>query len=257
MMKRSILLNIFVVGLVLVLSGCVSVGNKLDRKTKLKLADQRTQSAIAYYRAGKKKAAYQDIQQALSLNPNHSMANTYMGIMQWFTFKNYDEAEKYFRRAISSDRTNPVAQNNLGSLLCERGKINEAVRMFELASNNNLYDNRRYASENAGACLMRKPDYKAAEPHFRKALFANPYMRKSLYFMAKITYETKRLVSARGFILRYMQLMKSKAGPNSLLLAVRIESASGNRNVAASYAFKIKNKYPHSPAAQELKRLRY
>ncbi len=256
-MNRSVLLSMLIASLILALSGCVSVGNRLDSKTKLKLADQRTQSAIAYYRAGNKKSAYQDIQQALSLNPNHSMANTYMGIMQWFTFKNYGEAEKYFRRALSSDRKNAIAQNNLGSLLCERGKIREAVRMFDQVSNNSLYGNRHYASENAGACLMRKPDYKAAEPYFRKALLVNPNMRKSLYFMAKIMYETKRLVPARGFILRYMQLMKTKAGPDSLLLAVKVESASGNRNAAASFAFKLKNRYPNSPAAQELKRLRY
>lgn len=254
---KKIAIKIIISVAVVFASGCASTSGGLTSDSKLQLANTRTETAMEYYRLGKKKAAYQDIRQALALKPNHSMANNFMGIMQWFTFKEYKLAEKHFRRAIASDKTNATAYMNLGSLLCERGRIDAAIPMFDKAIKNQLYPNRALASENAGACLMRKPAPVRAETYFRKALQVRPKLSKSLYFMAKISYEGNRIVSAKGFLQRYMQIRRTKATSDILLLAVKIESASGNRNKAASYAFKLRNTYPDSPAAKKLKRLRY
>jgi len=59
----------------------------------------------------------------------------------------------------------------------------------------------------------------------------------------------KRL-PARGFIERYFQ--SAEDTPESLLLAVRIERALGNKNAEASYALRLRSKFPASPEAGQL-----
>ncbi len=242
---------------VIMVSACVTVpsGEKLTRDKKLKLAEARTISGIAYLKAGKFNIAFQDFQLALRMNPRHSMANNYMAVLKW-RYKEYEEAEKYFRKAIGYDPENATAFNNYGSFLCARGKIDKAIDAYKRAIANPAYINTAYANENAGICLMKKPAPAEAEKFFRDALAAIPRLPKSLYFMASITYHTGRTLSARGFLQRYMEISRKKPTPEALLLAVKIERVAGHGDRAASYAFRLRNLYPDSNETRELKKIR-
>lgn len=238
-------------------SACVTVPSegRLTRDKKLKLAEARTLSGIAYLRAGKFNIAFQDFQLALKMNPRHSMANNYMAVLKW-RYKAYEEAEKHFRKAVTYDPNNAFAFTNYGSFLCARGKIDKAIDAFKRAIANPLYNDRAaIANESAGICLMRKPDPAEAEKFFRVALAAVPRLPKSLYFMAKITYQNGRTLSARGFIQRYMEISRKRPTPEALLLAVKIERVAGHGDRAASYAFRLRNLYPESNETRELKKL--
>ena len=68
--------------------------------------------------------------------------------------------------------------------------------------------------------------------------------------MARISYDGGRTVAARGFIQRYFQAGQDT--PEALLLAVYIERALKNKDDEASYAVRLRGKFPTSPEAQQL-----
>lgn len=211
-----------------------------------------TQLAAAYLQRGQPEVALHNISKSLALAPDDSQANNVMALLQW-RLKEYDAADEHFRRALKSDPDNSEARNNYGAFLCERGEVDRAVKQFELALADPLYTTPAQANLNAGLCLMKKPAPIAAEPYFREVLKLNPRRREALYQMAKISYDSGRTYSARGFIQRFFAI--SDDTPESLLLAVKIEGKLHAKDAEASYALRLRGKFPHSPEAQELRKL--
>ncbi|MFQ5759872.1 MAG: type IV pilus biogenesis/stability protein PilW [Acidiferrobacterales bacterium] len=211
-----------------------------------------TQLAAAYLQRGQPEIALHNISKALALAPNDSQANNVMALLQW-RLKENDAAERHFRRALKSQPDNSEARNNYGAFLCERGEVDKAVKQFELALADPLYTTPAQANLNAGLCLMKKPAPVAAESYFREVLKLDPKRKEALYQMAKISYDSGETYSARGFIQRFFEIANDT--PSSLLLAVRIEGKLRAKDAEASYALRLRGKFPDSPEAQELRKL--
>lgn len=211
-----------------------------------------TQLAAAYLQRGQPEIALNNVTKALTLAPNDSQANNVMALLQW-RFREYEVADKHFRRALKSQPDNSEARNNYGAFLCERGDVDKAVKQFELALADPLYATPAQANLNAGLCLMKKPAPVAAEHYFREVLKLDSRRKEALYQMAKISYDAGKTYSARGFIQRYFEVADDT--PESLLLAVRIEGKLRAKDAEASYALRLRGKFPDSPEAQELRKL--
>ena len=238
----------------LALAGCASTSERqAEQARRQRLADTHTQLGASYLQHGQLEIAKESLEKALIADPDSSQAANMMALLQW-RLRNYPEAERYFHKAVDVEQGNPEAQNNYGVFLCERGRPDEAVEWFDKAAANPLYKTPDVAQANAGACLMRKPAPAAAEKYFREALRLNPKLPFALSYMAKISYDAGRPVTARGFIQRYFQAADDT--PETLLLAVRIERALRNRNEEGSYALRLKAKFPDSPEAAQLQRER-
>jgi len=238
------------------LVGCAT-GKRKQEKAAL---DQRidsivtlnTQLAAVYLQRNQLEVALENISKALALAPKDPRANNVMALLQW-RLKEYEEADKYFKKALESDAKNSEAHNNYGAFLCERGYVNKAVEQFRAALTDPLYPTPAQANLNAGLCLMKKPAPLDAEVYFRAALRIAPKLPQALYQMALISYDTGRTYSARGFIQRYFEVGEDT--PRSLLLGVKIEDALGYKDAEASYAVRLKGKFPQSPEAQRLRGL--
>ena len=72
-----------------------------------------------------------------------------------------------------------------------------------------------------------------------------------MLYLAKISYQTKRTLTARGFLERYFATGRQTA--ESLYLAVRVENAMGNKRLAIRYARRLKDAFPTSPEASRVK----
>jgi type IV pilus assembly protein PilF len=239
----SVLVPIFLIG-------CASsVERQADMEREQKMVDVNLQLGSEYFRRGQLDFAIEKFSKALKINPDHSQANNLMAILKW-RLKEYDEAERHFRRAVKTETGNPAAHHNYGAFLCDRGKIKKAVEYLEKAALDPLYDGTAEAYQNAGICLMKKPAPMEAEKYFRSALAINSKLPSALYEMAKISFDTGRTHSARGFIQRYFHTADDT--PESLWLAVRIERALKNKDEAASYAVRLRGKFPNSPEAIKL-----
>lgn len=232
------------------LAACGTGGRAADDAREQRVVETNVQLAVGYMQRGQLDVAKEKLDKALAADPDSSAANNAMGLLMW-QFKNYPEAERYLRNAANKGAETPDAQNNYGSFLCDRGRIDEAEIWFQKAVVNPLYRTRATAYENAGLCQMKKPAPKAAEKYFREALALNPKLPQSLYNMARISFDLGRALAARGFIQRYFQ--EATDTPEALLLAVKIERALHNRNEEASYALRLRGKFPESPEAKVLK----
>lgn len=238
---------------VLLLVGCASSAERQAEQEKAnKLAETHVLLGSSYMQRGQLDVAKAELDKALKLEPDHSQANNIMAVLQW-RFKDYDKAERFFRKSLASDENNASAQHNYGAFLCDHGKITEAVQHFNAAAANPLYPYTAEVNLNAGVCLMRKPAPTAAEKYFREALRLNPKLSGALYQMARISLDSGQALSARGFIERYFQ--SAEDTPESLLLAVNIERALRNKNAEASYAIRLRGKFPASAEAAQLKAL--
>ena len=231
------------------LAGCVSSAERsAEAARKQRLIETQVQLGAGYLQRDQPELALENFKKALELDPDHPQANNMMALLQW-RLKSHDEAEKYFRKALRArENDTPEVWNNYGAFLCDRGRYDESVKWFEKAAGTPMYRAAAGAYENAGSCLMRKPAPAAAEKYFREALGLDPNLPKSLQQMAQISYDAGRALSARGFMQRYFQAVGDT--PEALALAVRIERALGNKNDEASFALRLRGKFPDSAEAK-------
>ncbi|MHB8622392.1 MAG: type IV pilus biogenesis/stability protein PilW [Sulfuricaulis sp.] len=245
------LLNIAMLLLVVALAGCASTAERQAERDKLnERVGTHVMLGASYLERDQLAIANQELDEALKESPDNSQANNVMGVLQW-RLKYYDKAEHYFRKALDDDGNSASAHHNYGAFLCDRGRLDEGVQQFDAAAANHLYAYTADVDMDAGVCLMKKPDPVAAEKYFREALRINPKLPEALYRMAKISLDTGRLLSAQGFVQRYLQ--SAGQTPEILLLAVKTERELGHQNAAASYAFLLRNKFANSPEAGQLR----
>lgn len=244
-------LKAVVILLIAAVTGCASSAEReADLEKKNKRAETHVMLGASYMQRGQLDVAKEELEKALSEAPDNSQANNIMAVLLWRLNK-YDEADRLFRKALDNNGSNSSAHHNYGAFLCDRGKLDAGVRHFNAAASDALYPYTADVNLNAGVCLMKKPEPAAAEKYFREALRINPKLPGALYQMAKLSADSGRRLSARGFIERYFQ--SGEDTPESLLLAVKIERSLGNKDAEASYALRLRSKFPTSPEAGQLR----
>lgn len=235
------------------LAGCASSAEREAEQEKTrKLVETHVMLGSGYLQRGQLDVAKEELGKALRAAPDDSQANNIMGVLQW-RLKYYAEAERHFRRALENDGKNASAHHNYGAFLCDRGQVDQSLRYFRAAADDPLYPYAAEVNLNAGVCLMKKPAPMAAEKYFREALRLNPRLPGALHQMARISWDSGQPLSARGFIERFLQTAEDT--PEILLLAVKVERALHNKNAEASYAVRLRGKFPTSPEVAQLQAL--
>ena len=93
--------------------------------------------------------------------------------------------------------------------------------------------------------------YKSAERFFQKALVLKPEYSQALIGMAETHFMSGNLPAARSNLSRYMRTSTPTA--KSLLLGVKIERKSGDRQSAANYASQLTKRFPNSKESAALR----
>lgn len=203
----------------------------------------------AYMQENNMTEAFKNAKKAVLIDPRSSNA-FYMQALVYQRLGEVDEARQSFDRAIRLDPRNPVALNALGSFLCEQGQFEEADPYFRRSLDNPLYSTPWLASHNAGRCRERAGDLAGAETDYRAALQVNPRFAPSLLGMARMSYEATNYLSSRAYLQRYSEVARHTA--ESLWLGMRTENQLGDNDQMASYALKLKARFPDSEQAQYL-----
>lgn len=249
MSRRAVAVLVAVLGV----AGCASQAERDAQAARLaQRVDIHTRLGAAYLARNQLDVAQQELERALELDARDSQANNVMGLLQ-IRLRNDERAERHFRRAISEAPDNSDARNNYGVFLCERNRYDEADRQFRAALDNPLYRTPEQAALNAGLCALRKPDKEAAAGYLRTALEKDPRLAPALLQMARLSFESGQMLSARGFMQRYFEVGRDT--PEALLLAFRIERALGAKDAQASYAVRLRGKFPESAEARQLRTL--
>lgn len=238
---------------VLIIGGCASQAERAEKAERQnKRVAIHTQLGATYLARNQLEIAQQELERALAINADDSQANHIMGLLQ-IRLKQDDKANEYLHRAVSEQPANSDARNSYGVFLCERGRFDEADEQFKAAIKNPLYQTPEQANLNAGICQLQKGNKVAAAEYFRATLKHTPRQPQALLHMARLSFETREMLAGRGFIQRYFEVAQDS--PEALLLAFRIERALGAKDAQASYALRLRGKFPQSAEAKQLRTL--
>lgn len=239
------------------LSACATSGQlnqpKAESQSKLK-ADQKalihTQLARGYMEQGQLSTAKDSLTTALRISPNHSDSNYVMALLM-SRLEQYSQAERYFSRAVATDRENSPAAHDFGTFLCQTGQGDRAKKYFDMAVSNPLFNRAELSYMRAGECLA-SIDSAEAEVYLKKALSINPRLAPALFKLARMKFDTKNYLSSRAYIERLFAITEPQ--PESLLLAYQIESSLSVPDVASEYRTKLLTGFPASVEARTMRK---
>jgi type IV pilus assembly protein PilF len=241
--------------MLLSLIGCVSTSSNLvkGKSNSKKGADNamiHAQLAKGYLQQKQYATAKTELEQSLSMDPNHSESNYVMALLM-MELEQYDSAEAHFAKAVRHKPDNSAAAHDFGMLLCQIDKERESVEYFEIAANNPLFEQPELSYMRAGECLARIKD-PAAQTYLKRALSVNPRLQPALYRLAVIKYDAREYFPARAYIERYFAAI-NKPQPAALLLAYQIESKLNATEMAERYRTDLLEGFPGSAQANQLR----
>lgn len=235
----------------LFLAGCVAVSESKRPDSEVSL--EYVQLANAYLQRGDLELALDQLKKTIKIDENSYEAHALIAIV-YERLEKYATAEEYYRRARelvpNESHEYGAIRNNYGAFLCRRGRVDEAVKLFDESIEGKLYLTPHLALENAGICLLKIGKADEAAAYFRRALALQPTQSTSLMELAKYHYKKGEYLLARAFLQRYGE--NGVMQPDSLLLGIRIEKQLGDKNLLDRYTRELEQKYPESIEAKQL-----
>lgn len=230
----------------LIVTACVTQGQKQEPSaaSRKEAAQLNTSLGVQYMQQGQFDMAMEKLQRALKLDPD--LPDTHNALALLYTrLGESRSARDEYKTSLRLDPDNSATMNNYGTFLCAEGEYKEAIKYFEKAVKNPLYQTPEAAYTNAGRCARDQGKIEEAEAFFRRALAADPKFRNALLEMADLSFDNQVYLQARAFIDRYMQYTP-KPPPDALWLGLRIEQELQNPTAARNYGDRLIEQFPES-----------
>lgn len=223
-----------------------STATPKDAHTRAQL---HTELGSLYFQNGNLIVALEELTIAISINPNYAPAYSTRGLVLYH-IKEFESADKDFRRALSLDEKDPEISNNYGWFLCQIGREKESIAQFQRAIKNPLYQTPEVAYLNAGTCYLRLGDLAAADEYVRRSLRFSPENPQALFQLASISYQRGNYDAAAQHLKNVVRL--SNPGAETLWLYLRVSRHLHDAQAESSFAAQLRRKYPDSPEYQQL-----
>ncbi len=232
-------------------SACVSDGDSRIEKWE---TDRRVEAHVDlgmdYLRRNQLETADDKFDQALEINPASDRAYHGKALVQ-IRLTRYDQANRWFERAIALNRDNFTAMNDYGIQLCRQGQIERGLVQLERVITLRKGTVPDLTWLGLGVCHFQANNLDTAKQHFQTVLQSNPVLPQALLPMAEIAYRQSNYLSSRGFLERYFaaDVVNAKA----LLLAAQVEFQLDDADKARFYARELRARFPQSPELAEVK----
>lgn len=239
--------------LLLSLAGCAGSGHPAPQQSLTKAqnsAKVHTELAGLYFERSQMGIALSEIGLALQADRNYAPAYSVRGLIN-MALREDKAAEEDFQQSLHLDNTDSETHNNYGWFLCQRGKERESIAHFMAAVKNPLYTTPERAYLNAGLCFQKAGNNQDAEEFLRRALLVQPDLVQALLALAELKFAGQDYVSAKKYFASYAQKNVNLTA-EQLWLAVRIERKIRDANAEASYALRLRQRYPDSRETQML-----
>ena len=201
------------------------------------------QLGLGYLREGNRDGARFHLLKALKADPRSAGANNGMALLYQLE-KDNKLAEEYYLNALKYDPNYTAARNNYAVFLLREGKNEEAYKELVQAALDLEYYRRSRVYVSLGQAAKRLGKTEEAVAAWEKSLNLNPSMVPAYIELASVYFDKKDLPRAKRYLTQYEEL----AGPRAraLWLAVRVESAFGNKDAVASKALALEKMFPYS-----------
>ena len=228
------------------------LGREQSESAKKESVRLHTLLAGEYYNRGQYKVAIDEANEALRTNSDYAPAYNVLGLI-YMKLHEDKLAQQNFERALEIAPNDSETHNNFGWFLCQHRpeQMDQAMKHFKAAQKDPLYSTPEMSNTNAGTCELSRGNYRSAEEYFQKALVLKPGYSPALIGLAEMHFKSGNLTAAKSNLSRYMQASTPTA--ESLLLGVKIERKTGNRQSAASYASQLNKRFPNSKEAIALR----
>jgi len=252
-LRRAVALALSV-ALAVMLAACTNSGSgnvKQESKENEKADAARVHTELGqkYMQQGNLKTALEDLNKALSYDPDYVDAHTVLGVL-YERIGDAKQAEEHYRRAAQLRPKGGNELNNYGAFLCKVGRYDEAVGYFERAVADPFYQTPEVALTNSGTCLLKAGKLDPAETALRSALDHSPNNAEALFQLASVLYEKGDYFKARAFMQRFEAVGRPR--PESLMLGRNIELRLGNGSAASEYTRRLLQSFPESQQARAL-----
>jgi type IV pilus assembly protein PilF len=236
--------------IVVMLGACASKQAKQEQENKTRVARTNTELGIGYLRQGERKLAIEKLQKAIEADSDYAPAQHSLALA-YQEFGQLELAEKHFRVALELQPDDGAVHNNYGAYLCGQNRYDDAEEQFKAALRDPTYRTPQAALENAGLCVLRKPDFDKAEQYLRQALKVEPALPGALLGMARVSFERNQTLNTRAWLQRYEAV--AVLPPSALFIGVQVERRLGDNEAARRYAAQLSSRYPDSVEAQQLR----
>ncbi len=228
-----------------------------EKKDPKEIARIRTTLAGQYIRKNQLDAAARQLDLAFEAYRRYAPAYDMMGVLlqQDGSPANLKKAEKYFKKAISIDRSFTRAHNNYGVYLSLMERYKEATRELEIAGSTLGYEGRVGALENLGKTYLKLNNDKAAINTFIRALEISPNSMVSRIELVDLLIKVERVQQARALFEELKALVGNRPlNPRLMLQGAKISYALGDSQAQQQYAGELLATYPLSQEARIIKK---
>ena len=238
----KIISSVFIV--LMLLSGCISQSNQNygQKFDYLKASKTRVSLGLTYLKNGNFSQAKFNLDKALEFAPRSADANFAMAYY-YQSVNELEQAENSYQFAMELEPKNPNIANNYGAFLCQNGKYQKAKKFFLKAVNTSSYISSAETYENLALCSRSQGYPEDAIQYLRNAVNHQPGRANSLFLLARSLVEVQQWQEARVILRRYEKI--AQLSPQSLLMAMKIESGTGNESAAKGYSEMLLRIYPN------------
>jgi type IV pilus assembly protein PilF len=155
--------------LALAISGCAHIVTDKDREQAQIHYDLAVQNLVK-----QPQIAFQETDEALTLNPEMADAWHVRGLLLHHSFKRYDEALAAYMKCLELKPDFSEARTNLGNLYIDMKRYDDAIAQYDKALNDVLYGAPFIAHGNMGWAYYKKGDMAQALDHLKAAITLNP-----------------------------------------------------------------------------------
>jgi type IV pilus assembly protein PilF len=214
-------------------------------------AQLRLELAVGYYEQGKVDIALEELAQVLTLDPSMVDAYNLRGLI---LMRRNDPrgAEESFRRAMSLSGNDASALHNLGWLLCQQRRFDEARRLFTQALANPGYGERAKTFLTQGICDLRAGQPALAEQSLSRAYELDAGNPVTGYNLALLLYQRGDVARAQFYIRRINN--SEFANAETLWLGIRVERRMNNTDAMSQLSEQLRRRFPQSREAVALER---
>jgi type IV pilus biogenesis/stability protein PilW len=165
-MKKAAVFS-YLLLILFVFTACKSARVTEDQK---KMAESHYKMGLSYFSENSITAALQELLKAYEYDPESYEINHLLGIA-YLSKDKHEKAETHLKEAISLKNGDfPKAHNNLGVVYLKMQRYDDAIKQFEKAAGNILYDTPEFAYTNMGWAYYKKGDFIQAKKYYEESI---------------------------------------------------------------------------------------
>lgn len=222
-----------------------------DEPEVRKRARIRLELAVGYFEQGQTTIALDELKQSIATDPTYGDAYSLRGLI-YMRLNDFRFAEESFRKALSINPSEPNVIHNLGWLLCQQARYQEAQKFFSQALSNPQYGERAKTFRAQGLCLVRAGLREDAEASLVKSYEFDAGNPVTAYNLATLLFQRGDLVRAQFYVRRLNNT--DLANAESLWLGVKVERRIENNDAMSQLAAQLVKRFPQSPEANAYQR---